>query len=182
VTDAFRLLSDDEVRQIALIIENLDRSTFDFLQLEFGDIKLTIGKGPPPPAVAASQQVSVAPPVTVPQAASAVSIPPPVAPVVPLSADLGNDSKKMAGRVDSMDIVAPLLGRFYSQSEPGAPSFVSVGSEVTEDTTVGLIEVMKTFSAVRAGIGGVVTEICVQDTQLVEYGDVLFRVRPHKAA
>jgi acetyl-CoA carboxylase biotin carboxyl carrier protein len=51
---------------------------------------------------------------------------------------------------------------------------------LTEDTTVGLIEVMKTFNAVRAGVDGVVTEVCVQDTQLVEYGDVLFRVRSHK--
>jgi acetyl-CoA carboxylase biotin carboxyl carrier protein len=48
--------------------------------------------------------------------------------------------------------------------------------------TVGLIEVMKTFNAVRAGVAGVVSEIYVQDSQLVEYGDVLFRVRPHKAA
>ena len=79
-------------------------------------------------------------------------------------------------------IVVPLIGRFYTQSEPGGPPFVSVGSEVTEDMTVGLIEVMKTFNAVRAGVDGVFTEICVQDTQLVEYGDVLFRVRPPKTA
>ena len=83
---------------------------------------------------------------------------------------------------DGLDVVAPLRGRFYARPEPGAPPFVSVGSEVTEDTTVGLIEVMKTFNAVRAGIGGVVTEICVQDAQLVEYGEVLFHVRPHKTA
>jgi acetyl-CoA carboxylase biotin carboxyl carrier protein len=179
VADAFRLLSDDEVRQIGLIIENLDRSTFDFLQLEFGDLKLTIGKGQPPPAVATTERVSIAPTVTAPQAASTVSMPPPVTSVVPLAAD---DGKKKTVQADGVDIVAPLLGRFYVQSEPGAPPFVSVGSEVTEDTTVGLIEVMKTFNAVRAGVDGVVTEICVQDTQLVEYGDVLFRVRSHKTA
>ena len=50
--DAFRPLSDDEVRQIGLIIESLERSTFDFLQLEFAGMKLTIGKGPPPPLAA----------------------------------------------------------------------------------------------------------------------------------
>jgi len=178
VADAFRLLSDDEVREIGLIIETLERSTFDFLQLEFGDIKLTIGKGQPPTA-AATQQAPVAPTVTAPQTISTVSMPPPVA---PLTADVSDDVKKSAGRVDGTDIVAPLLGRFYAQSEPGAAPFVSVGSEVTEDTTVGLIEVMKTFNAVRAGVDGVVTEVCVQDTQLVEYGDVLFRVRSHKTA
>ncbi len=184
MTEAFRLLTDDEVRQIGLIIESLERSTFDFLQLEFGEIKLTIGKGQPP-AIAAAPQVQATPPAAVPRVASTVSAPPPAVPAAPAApppaaADKGAKSK--AGRGDGVDIVAPLLGRFYAQSEPGAAPFVSVGSEVTVDTTVGLIEVMKTFNAVSAGIAGIVTEICVQDAQLVEYGDVLFRVRPHKTA
>jgi acetyl-CoA carboxylase biotin carboxyl carrier protein len=178
VADAFRLLTDDEVRQIGLIIESLDRSTFDFLKLEFGDVKLTIGKGQPP-TVAADPQVSVVPPIAAPQTASTVSTSPPVAPP---AAVVDKSGKNKAGRADGVDVVAPLLGRFYTQSEPGAPPFVSVGSEVTGETTVGLIEVMKTFNAVSAGISGVVTEICVQDAQLVEYGDVLIRIRPHKTA
>jgi biotin carboxyl carrier protein len=43
---------------------------------------------------------------------------------------------------------------------------------------VGLIEVMKTFNAVRAGVSGIVTEMCVPDSALVEYGQALLRVRP----
>ncbi|MGD0023587.1 MAG: biotin/lipoyl-containing protein [Xanthobacteraceae bacterium] len=191
MTDAFRLLTDDEVRQIVLIIESLDRSTFDFLKLEFGDVKLTIGKGPPPAAVAAVGESAVAPAISAPQQAGTVSqLPSIVPPAVTVDkADEagkggkgGKGGKNKVGQADGVDVVAPLLGRFYAQSEPGAPPFVSVGSQVTEDTTVGLIEVMKTFNAVCAGVSGVVTEICVQDAQLVEYGEVLFRVRPHKAA
>jgi acetyl-CoA carboxylase biotin carboxyl carrier protein len=87
-----------------------------------------------------------------------------------------------AAREGTVEIVAPLLGRFYAQPEPGAPPFVTVGAAVTEETTVGLIEVMKTFHAVPAGVNGVVTEICVQDAQFIEYGQVLFRVRPGGAA
>lgn len=177
MTDAFRSLTDDEVRQIGLIIESLDRSTFDFLQLEFGDVKLTIGKGQPPSTLAAAAQNSPAPSVAASETASTISTTPPV---VPPAVDQGG--KNIVGQADGADIVAPLLGRFYAQPEPGAPPFVSVGSEVTEDTTVGLIEVMKTFNAVRAGINGVITDICVQDAQLVEYGDLLFRVQPQEAA
>jgi acetyl-CoA carboxylase biotin carboxyl carrier protein len=167
VADAFRLLSDDEVRQISLIIENLDRSTFDFLQLEIGELKLTIGKGQPT-SVDAQAQVAIAPPAAAPTSAvsAAPSAPPPAT------------AEKKASQADGTAIIAPLLGRFYAQPEPGAPPFVTVGAEVTADTTVGLIEVMKTFNAVTAGISGVIAEICVQDTQLVEYGEVLFRVRP----
>lgn len=179
MTDAFRLLTDDEVRQIVLIIESLDRSTFDFLKLEFGDVKLTIGKGQPPATVAAVPEISVVPPVSTPQAASTVSQSPPV---VPAAAIVDKGGENISGQADGVDVVAPLLGRFYAQSEPGAPPFVAVGSQVTEDTTVGLIEVMKTFNAVCAGVSGVVTEICVQDAQLVEYGEVLLRVRPHTTA
>lgn len=70
------------------------------------------------------------------------------------------------------------MGRFYAKPDPGAAPFVTIGDEVNEDTTVALIEVMKVFNAVPAGIRGVVTEICVQDTEIIEYGQVIFRVRP----
>jgi biotin carboxyl carrier protein len=70
------------------------------------------------------------------------------------------------------------MGMFYAQPEPGAPSFVTVGSTVNEDTTVALVEVMKTFNAVSAGVRGKVVEICAQNAQLVEFGQVLFRVVP----
>lgn len=177
MAEAFRLLTDDEVRQIVLIIESLDRSTFDFLQLEVGNVKLTVGKGQPP-APAAAPQVAVAPAAPVSQPANAA--PPPAAPAPAAAPAAKSQVAQVApvAQADSPAIVAPLLGRFYAQPEPGAPPFVMVGTQVTEDTTVGLIEVMKTFNAVRAGINGVIAEVCVQDAQLVEYGDVLFRVQP----
>lgn len=182
MADAFRSLSDDEVRQIALVIESLDRSTFDFLQLEFGDMKLTVGKGQPPAAgsapVAAPVVASapVAAPAAAPAAAAAAAAPSPVA--APAATSPAPAPTPAPAATDTVAIVAPLLGRFYAQPEPGAAPFVSVGSVVTEDTTVGLIEVMKTFNAATAGVSGVVAEVCVADAQLVEYGQVLFRVRP----
>ena len=174
MTDVFRLLSDEEVRQIGRIVENLDNSTFDFLQLEFGDVKLTIGKGNAPPAAGDAPNVLSASPGAVPPTPLAAPAgKPAAASPTPAATDDG-------AREGTVDIVAPLLGRFYAQPEPGAPPFVAVGSEVTEDTTVGLIEVMKTFNAVPAGVSGVVTEICVGDAQFVEYGQALLRVRPKK--
>ncbi|MGC2780931.1 MAG: acetyl-CoA carboxylase biotin carboxyl carrier protein subunit [Bradyrhizobium sp.] len=180
MSDALRSLSDDEVRQIGIIIESLEQSTFDFLQLEFGDVKLTISKGHPP-SIADAPQISAAPSVS-PQQTASVAAPSPSVPPMPTTTVADKGSVPAGAHGDSTAVVAPLLGRFYSRPEPGAPPFVSVGSEVTEDTTVGLIEVMKTFNAVRAGTDGVIVEICVQDAQFVEYGDALFRVQPPKAA
>jgi biotin carboxyl carrier protein len=75
-------------------------------------------------------------------------------------------------------ITAPILGTFYVAPEPGAPPFVKVGETITEDTTVGLIEVMKVFNSVRSGVKGVVAELVVQNGQFVEHGQTLFLVKP----
>jgi acetyl-CoA carboxylase biotin carboxyl carrier protein len=75
-------------------------------------------------------------------------------------------------------VTAPLLGTFYVAPEPGAPPFVKVGQAVTEDTTVGLIEVMKVFNSVRAAVNGTIAEVVVQNGQFVEFGQTLFIVKP----
>lgn len=165
-------LSEEEVRQIGRIIDTLNQTTFDYLQIEIGDFRLTLSKGPVPAAPAeftggsantqdgaAAMELSTAPPAVM--AAQTVK----------------SEADQQGGTVA---IVSPMIGRFYLQPEPGAPPFVAVGSKVSDESTVGLIEVMKTFNAVHAGITGVITEICAPDTALVEYGQVLFRVQPEK--
>jgi acetyl-CoA carboxylase biotin carboxyl carrier protein len=76
------------------------------------------------------------------------------------------------------DVLAPLPGTFYRAGEPGSPPFVEVGEAVEEDTVVGLLETMKLFNAVHAGVRGTVTEICVANAEAADQGAVLARVRP----
>jgi acetyl-CoA carboxylase biotin carboxyl carrier protein len=73
---------------------------------------------------------------------------------------------------------APNLGTFYRSPKPGAPPYVSIGQTVTPDTEMCLIEVMKLFTSVRAGIAGTVREVCVDDAQLVEFDQPLFLIEP----
>ncbi len=68
---------------------------------------------------------------------------------------------------------APMLGTFYRAQTPGAPPFVEVGQRVRADDTVCLIEVMKLFNSVKAGVDGVVTQILAENAKLVEYNEVL---------
>jgi acetyl-CoA carboxylase biotin carboxyl carrier protein len=75
-----------------------------------------------------------------------------------------------------LPIKAPLLGIFYRRPAPGAPTYVSEGSPVEEETTVALIEVMKMFNPVRAGVKGRIHQVCVENGELVEYGQTLFLV------
>ena len=71
-----------------------------------------------------------------------------------------------------------MVGTFYAASGPDAPPFVSVGSVVRPDTTVCVIEAMKVFTEIPAGLSGTITEVLVKNGQPVEFGQPMFRVNP----
>lgn len=75
-------------------------------------------------------------------------------------------------------IKSPMMGIFYRAPSPGAPPFVEIGDEITEQTTVCIIEVMKVMSSIKAGIRGRIKEILVENAELVEYEQPLFLVEP----
>jgi acetyl-CoA carboxylase biotin carboxyl carrier protein len=75
-------------------------------------------------------------------------------------------------------IESPMVGTYYASSAPDAPPFVTVGSIVRPDTTVCIIEAMKVFTEIPAGVSGTISEILVKNGQSVEFGQPLFRVNP----
>jgi acetyl-CoA carboxylase biotin carboxyl carrier protein len=86
-----------------------------------------------------------------------------------------------SGPADGLvDVVAPLLGTFYRAPRPGAPPFVTVGSEVAPDSVVCIIETMKLMNSVTAGVGGTVAEILLDNAQFAAQGVVLMRVREQR--
>lgn len=78
-------------------------------------------------------------------------------------------------------IRAPLPGTFYRAPKPGAEPYVDVGSRVTEDTVVGLLETMKLFNSVHANVRGEVVEFLVDDAEPADKDTVLVLVRPEEA-
>jgi acetyl-CoA carboxylase biotin carboxyl carrier protein len=160
-------LSEDDVLHILKLI---DESKFDYFQLEVGELKITVSKGEPIPLNSTPQAISVTP---TPSAASAAK--PAAAPAVASSAQTPKAAVIPEGM---LPITAPILGTFYVAPEPGAPPFVKVGQQITEDTTMGLIEVMKVFNSVRSTVKGTVVEVVAQNGQFVEFGQTLFIVKP----
>jgi acetyl-CoA carboxylase biotin carboxyl carrier protein len=75
-----------------------------------------------------------------------------------------------------LEVRAPLVGNFYRASQPGAAPFVDVGTLVTPDTVVAVIETMKLMTSVYAGAAGRVVDICIADGGLVEQHQVLMRL------
>jgi acetyl-CoA carboxylase biotin carboxyl carrier protein len=75
-------------------------------------------------------------------------------------------------------IVAPMVGTFYAAQEPGAEPFVKIGEKVTTNTVVCILEAMKLFHELEAGINGEIVEILLKDGEFAEYGQPLFLVKP----
>jgi acetyl-CoA carboxylase biotin carboxyl carrier protein len=144
---------------IAEIARLLDESRFASLDLQVGDFRVRIrrdGGGWSAPAREEAHHVEAA---TAP---------------APAPAPAPSTSGPAAGETD---VRAPLLGNFYSAPRPGDPPFVEVGGTVTEDTTIGIIEVMKLMNPIRAGVAGTVVAILAANGTSVEEGQPLIRVR-----
>ena len=144
---------------IAEIARLLDESKFASLDLQMGDFRVRIrrdGGGWSAPASDGPRHVEAAP-------APAPALTPAASPSGPAAGET--------------DVRAPLLGNFYSAPRPGDPPFVEVGQAVTEDTTIGIIEVMKLMNPIRAGVAGTVVAILAANGISVEEGQPLIRVR-----
>lgn len=75
-------------------------------------------------------------------------------------------------------IKSPMVGTFYAKPSPDAKAFVSVGTVVDEDTDVCVIEAMKVFNNIKAEVKGTITKVLAEDGKPVEFGQVLFLVKP----
>ena len=72
---------------------------------------------------------------------------------------------------------APLPGTFYRAPRPGAAPFVEVGSRVSADTVIGIVETMKLMNSVPAGVAGTVAEFCLANAEFAAHGATLLRIR-----
>jgi len=77
-----------------------------------------------------------------------------------------------------IEVKSPMVGTFYRAPEPGAEPYVKAGSRVGPGQTLCIIEAMKIMNELEAEVSGTIREVLVEDSQPVEFGQVLFRVEP----
>jgi acetyl-CoA carboxylase biotin carboxyl carrier protein len=77
-----------------------------------------------------------------------------------------------------IEIKSPIVGTFYQTPSPDSEPYVQIGSHVEPQTLVCIIEAMKVMNEIKAETTGMVAQICVTNGEAVEYGQVLFRLRP----
>lgn len=75
------------------------------------------------------------------------------------------------------EVVSPMVGTLYTAENPESDPYVQAGSKVKNDTVVCIVEAMKLFNEIEAEVSGEVVEVLVEDGELVEYGQPLFRVK-----
>jgi len=153
------------VRLIEQIVKLMAANDLNTVDVRDGDQRIILKRGPAGATVtyAAPMPAPVAPPPSQPQAAASASTSAPAA------------VDENAGLVP---IKAEMVGTFYASPKPGEKPFVNVGSDVDPDTEVCLIEAMKNFFAVKAGVSGSIARVLVQDGQTVQFDQPLFLVRP----
>ncbi len=91
------------------------------------------------------------------------------------AAEAGGAAAEAGGEL--VAVRAPLPGTFYRAPRPGAAPFVDVGSQVSADTVIGIVETMKLMNSVHAGVAGTVAEFCVQNAEFAAHGAILLRIR-----
>jgi acetyl-CoA carboxylase biotin carboxyl carrier protein len=147
-------------KDVAEITRLLEESDFDELYLELDGMKLSLRR-----SGSADLADEIASSPARPRAVAAAD----AEPTGPFTAPGADDAREHI-------VTAPLLGTFYRAPRPGAPPFVEIGAEVEPDTVIGILEVMKLMTTVRAGAHGRVAQILAGDGALVEYGEALLRV------
>lgn len=158
--------------EIEAILETFDNSPWQEMRLKVEGLELFLSKTPG----AAASSLAHHPAEALPFAPGHAPAPPHALAPAPG----GGKAKPAGAQVPDhwVAVRAPNLGTFYRAPKPGAAPYVSVGQTVGADTEVCLIEVMKLFTSVPAGVAGTVRKVLVEDAELVEYDQPLFLIEP----
>ncbi len=148
-----------DIRRIRRLVELMKEFDLSQIDLQQGETRVQLRRGG---EVAAPVPPAAAPP---PAPAAEVMKPPVVTPA-PEAADR------------AVLIRSPIVGTFYTASDPESPPFVKVGDHVGPETTVCIVEAMKVFNEIPAEVSGKVAAVLVENGEPVEYGQPLFKVDP----
>lgn len=148
-----------DYNEIKNLINDIGKSNVDEVSLEFPDgIKISVKKNIAPTQVVKENVTEV---TTNNVKTETIAI---------------NEVKKEEN--ENYKIVkSPMVGTFYSKSAPTAEPFVKVGDKVKKGQTLCIIEAMKLMNEIEAECDGEIAEICVTDDNMVEFGEMLFKIK-----
>jgi acetyl-CoA carboxylase biotin carboxyl carrier protein len=162
-----------DLQQIKQILDLVREHELSEFEIEHDGLRLKVRKD-----ANGSHSVALPGPMTIPPALAPASgaIPAataaaPAALPAPAPADAAETEIELAV------VKSPIVGTFYRSSEPGAPSFVEIGSTVKKGEVLCIIEAMKLMNEIDSEYDGEVVNIYVENGQPVQYGERLFAIR-----
>lgn len=152
-----------DLKEIRAVIDLMSKNKLAEFELEKENFKIKIKK-----SVDGSPQISYAP---APVAASAPALAPATQAAAPAVAPAP------AADDNAITINSPMVGTFYRAPSPDSPPFVDVGSKVTPDTVVCIVEAMKVMNEIKAETSGVISEVLLESGKPAEFGQALFKIK-----
>ncbi|OJW16352.1 MAG: acetyl-CoA carboxylase, biotin carboxyl carrier protein [Planctomycetales bacterium 71-10] len=153
-----------DVKKVHYLVKLMKSYDLSEVEVTDGPYRVHLRRGPE--ALAAAGAPAAYPPAYAPAPQPAAP-----APAAPAPAEAPAGPKTIV-------IESPMVGTFYSSGSPDAPPFVSVGTAIQPTSTLCIIEAMKVFTDIPAGVSGTIAEILVKNGQTVEFGQPMFRVVP----
>ncbi|MFH1370430.1 MAG: acetyl-CoA carboxylase biotin carboxyl carrier protein [Planctomycetota bacterium] len=153
---------DEQLDKLKQIIEIMKEHNLVEVQIKQGDDEISVKKGQP--QIVGVPAIGAGIPTVLPAGAAT--------PVSQAQSAEAPRQEKLA------EIKSPLVGTFYAQSSPDSEPCVEVGSHVELDTVVCIIEAMKVMNEIKAETAGTIAEIVAVSGEAVEYGQVLFKIKP----
>ncbi len=156
-----------DIRKVKKLIELLEESNIDEIEIKEGEESVRISRNSG--AAAAPMQYAVPPPAPV-AAAPAPAAAPAAAPETP--AEAAAEAEALSGHV----VTSPMVGTFYRAPSPSSPSFVEVGQHVKVGDVICIVEAMKMMNQIEADKAGTVEAILVENGQPVEFDQPLVTI------
>lgn len=163
-----------KVQEIRELIKLIDHSTIDEFTFEHDGSKIKMKKNP----VGAVHVEQTAKQSAVKEIQKSKVIEQSAPQVVAIEAVSEQEKVVTAEESNLHTISSPMVGTFYESSSPDTDAYVRVGSKVTKDSIVCIVEAMKLFNEIEAEVDGEIVEVLVKSGQLVEFGQPLFLVKP----
>ena len=159
------------IDEITKLMEAMAANKLTSFEMKDGEFKLSLKCEKEAPQI-----VTVAAPAAAPASVSAAAPGMTIAAAPALQAaeeTAGESQAEMSGKV----VTSPLVGTFYSASSPDAEPFVKEGDTVKKGQVLGIIEAMKLMNEIESEYDRVVEAVLVNNEEVVEYGQPLFRIR-----
>ena len=169
-----RKLSYQDLIEVIKLVESSPQ--FEDFRLKYDGVEIELSKTGRTKNIAA--QTSSQSPATAPVNPAPVATSAPAPAPAPAPAVAAKGAVKTEVPAGLIAVKAPMVGTFYRSPEPGAPPFIDVGTSVTKESVVCILEVMKLMNSLTADAEGTVIEILVADGATVEYGQPLILIQP----